>query len=197
MGLGWGVRDAFCAAQEANQIALFTFNTFLLAMKRYILALVVTALVPAAILEPAFAEGMRQSSSGGSLDVVVDPQWGEDRQVQLGISFLHPGTDTVHEHIDYDLKITDSDGNLVYSAASQLNQPTLHTEPGSVTIPYRFMENGGYILTVEMTGILFIPIAPETAEFSVNVVPEFSAGVISATAATMAGAIAAARLKKI
>jgi hypothetical protein len=166
-------------------------------MKAYFLALVAAAFVPAAFLQPAFAEGMRETSSGGSLDVIVDPQWGEDRQVQFRISFLHPGTDQVHEHIDYDLIITDSDGDMVYSAAGQLNQPTLHTEPGSVTIPYRFAENGSYTINVEMTGILFIPIATETAEFSVNIVPEFPAGAISVAAAVTAGAIAAARMRRI
>ena len=165
-------------------------------MKAYILVLTAAVLVSAAFVQPAFAEGMRQASSDGSLDVMVDPEWGENRQVQLRISFLHPGTDTVHEHIDYDVKISDSDGNVVYSAAAELNQSTLHTEPGSVTIPYRFAEDGSYTITVEMTGILFVPISPETAEFSVTVVPEFSSAIFAA-AAVIAGAIATAKMRRV
>ena len=162
----------------------------------YIITLVAAALVPAAILQPAFAQGgMHQPSSGGSLDVLVEPQWGEDSQAQFRVSFLQPGTDMPHEHIDYDLIITDSEGNRVFSAAAATNQPVLHTEPGVVTIPYRFEQDGSYTITVEMVGILFLPITPETAEFQVNVVPEFSAGAVSAIAAATAGAIAAARLR--
>jgi hypothetical protein len=164
-------------------------------MKAYMLVLAAAALVPAAFLQPAFAEGMRQPL-GSELDVLVEPQWGQDAQAQIRVSFLQPGSDTVQQHIDYDLKIADSTGNQVFSAAGQLNQATLHTEPGSVTIPYRFAENGSYIVTVEMTGILFVPRAMETAEFSVNIVPEFPAGALSIAAVT-AGTIAVARLRKL
>ncbi len=163
-------------------------------MKLYMLVL--AALVPAAFLQPAFAEEMRQPL-GSELDVLVEPQWGQDAQAQIKISFLQSGTNTVQQHIDYDLKISDSAGNQVFSAAGQLNQATLHTEPGSVTIPYRFTENGSYTITVEMTGILFVPRQTETAEFPVNVVPEFPAGTLSVIAAVTAGTIAVARLRKL
>ncbi|MEM3159385.1 MAG: hypothetical protein QXJ74_01240 [Nitrososphaera sp.] len=165
-------------------------------MKGYMLALLAAALVPAAFLQPAFAQGMNQPSSGGSLDIEVDPQWGQDAQAQIKVSFLQPGSQTVQEHIDYDVKIADSSGNEVFSAAGQVNQPTLHTAEGVVTIPYKFEGNGDYTITVEMTGIQFIPITPETAEFPVNVTPEFPAGALSAVAVT-AGAIAVARMKKL
>lgn len=166
-------------------------------MKTYTLVLVAAALAPAAFLQPAFAEGMRQTSSGNSLDVIVEPQWGQDAQTQLKVSFLQPDTDTVQEHIDYDLKVMDRDGNEVFSAAGQLNQPTLHTAEGVVTIPYKFEENGSYTITIDMVAILFIPITPETAEFSVNVTPEFPAGALYAIAAVTAGTIATARIKKL
>lgn len=165
-------------------------------MKAYMLVLVAAALVPAAFLQPAYAEGMVQTSSGGSLDVMVEPQWGEDAQTQIRVSFLDPSNDTVHPHIDYDLKISDSAGNQVFSQAGQLNQPTLHTNTGAVTIPYTFEENGSYIITVDVTGILFTPIALETAEFSVNVTPEFPTGALSVIAAVTAGTIAVARMRK-
>jgi hypothetical protein len=166
-------------------------------MKSYMLALVVAALVPAGFLQPAFADGMIKTSSGGSLDVMVDPQWGQDGQVQIKVSFLQPGSDTIQEHIDYDLKIADSAGNQVFSAAGQLNQSTLHTAEGVVTIPYTFEENGSYSITMDMTGILFIPMTPETAEFPVNVTPEFPAGALSVIAAVTAGTIAVARMRKL
>lgn len=166
-------------------------------MKAYILAVVAAALVPAAFSQPAFAQGMNQTSSGGSLDVLVEPEWSEGSNANLTVSFLQPGSQTVQEHIDYNVKIVDSSGNQVFSAAGQLNQPTLHTAEGVVTIPYTFQENGNYNITVEMTGILFIPMATETAEFSVNVTPEFPAGALSVIAAVTAGTIAVARMKKL
>lgn len=171
-------------------------------MKAYLIALILAALAPAALLQPAFAQGMSQPSSGGSLDVMVEPQWQEEDEegkvpAQFKISFLQPGSNTIQEHIDYDVKIADSSGNEVFSAAGQLNQPTLHTAEGVVTIPYEFEENGSYSITVDMTGILFNPIAPETAEFSVNVTPEFPVGTLSVIAAVTAGTIAVARLKRL
>lgn len=166
-------------------------------MKVYMVAVALVALAPAAFLQPAFAQGMMQQSSGGSLDVLVEPQWDQNSNVQFKVSFLQPGTDTVQEHIDYDLRINDESGNELFSAAGQLNQPTLHTAEGVVTIPYQFEENGSYNMTVEMTGILFIPMTPEFAEFSVNVTPEFPAGALSVVVAVTAGTIAVARMKKL
>ena len=166
-------------------------------MKEYILAVMVAALAPSAFSQSAFAQAMSQPSSGGSLDVMVEPQWEQNSQAQFKISFLQPGSETVQEHIDYDVKIADSAGNQVFSAAGGLNQPTLHTAEGVVTIPYTFEENGSYTITVDMTGVLFIPMATETAEFSVNVTPEFPTGALSAIAAAIAGTIAVARMKKL
>ncbi len=168
-------------------------------MKPYMLVLVTAALVPAAFLQPAYAEGMAQTSSGGSLDVLLEPEWSQndDEPTRLKVSFLQPDSEIVQEHIDYDLKISDSTGNQVFSAAGQLNQPTLHTAEGVVTVPYTFVKNGSYSITVDMTGILFIPITPETAEFSVNVTPEFPAGALSVIAAVTAGTIAVARMRKL
>lgn len=170
-------------------------------MKAYILAVMAAALVPAAFLQPAFAQGMNQPSSGGSLNVLLEPEWGQNGDAQFKVSFLQPNSETVQEHIDYNLKILDSSGNEVYDAAGEFNQPTLHTATGVVTIPdtipYQFQGNGNYNIVIEMTGILFIPMTPETAEFSVNVTPEFPAGALSVIAAVTAGTIAVARMKKL
>lgn len=166
-------------------------------MKAYMLAVMAAALVPAAFLQPAFAQGMSQPSSGGSLDVLVEPQWGQNGAAQIKVSFLQPNSETVQEHIDYDVKIEDGSGNELFSAAGDINQAALHTASGVITIPYTFEGNGNYNIIVEMTGIQFIPIAPETAEFSVTVTPEFPAGALSVIAAVTAGTIAVARMKKL
>ncbi len=166
-------------------------------MKAYALALAAILLAPAALLQPASAEGMRQTSSGSSLDVVVEPQWGQNGVANLKVSFLQPGTDDIQVHVDFDLKVIDDGGNQVFSLAGLVGIPMMHTAAGEETIPYRFEENGSYTILVEMTGIQFIPIATETAEFPVNVTPEFPAGMMTAVATAVAGTIAAARLRRL
>jgi hypothetical protein len=165
-------------------------------MKAYALAFAAVLLAPAAFFEPASAEGMRQSSSGNSLDILVEPQWDQNSLVDLKVSFLQPGTDTIQVHVDFDVKLIDDGANQVFSAAGLLGFPTLHTAEGVVSIPYRFQDNGSYTIVVDVTGIQFIPIAPETTEFPVNVTPEFPAGAMAVISTVTAGAIAAARLKR-
>lgn len=167
-------------------------------MKGYIVALALVALVPAAFLQSASAAGMTQSSSGGSLDVMVEPQWGQDRQVQLKVSFLQPNSSTVQQHIDYEVKVFDNSGKQVFSAVQASgvpNQPTLHTSEGVVTIPVKLPADGDYKIEVDMAGILFNPIPPEKAEFSVTATPEFPVGVLAAVVVAMSSAIAVTRLK--
>lgn len=167
--------------------------------KTYLAVALVTmaiALVSAAV--PARAEGMMKPSSGGSLDVVLDPTWQDDGSAKLKVSFMKPNTTTVQEHIDYDVVVKDGSGKEVFSASSLVStNPPLHTAEGVVTIPAKFASSGSYKITVEMFGILFNPINPETAEFSVNVTPEFPVGAMGAVAAVMAGAIAVLRMKKL
>ncbi len=168
-------------------------------MAKLLLALAVVLVIP---ILPAYAQGMIQPASGGSLDVMLEPQWEQDGQARFKVTFLQPGTQTVQVHIDYDLVVKDQRGSEVFRATDQFpGQPVLHTESGIVTIPqvpssYKFEENGSYTVAVEMFGIQFIPINPETAEFSINVTPEFPAGTLAIFAA-MAGTIVAVRLKKL
>lgn len=172
-------------------------------MKSYMLVLAATALVPAAFLQPAFAQEMFQPSSGDTVDVQVEPEWGAtgNSPTNFKISFLTPGTDTVLIHEWWNLKIMDSSGAEVYNAAAQINQSVNHSAEGVVTVPYTFEENGSFTLVVEILGTpgspSYIPITPETAEFPINVTPEFPAGALSVIAAVTAGTIAVARIKKL
>jgi hypothetical protein len=155
--------------------------------------LVVSAVLPSA--PAAHAQGMAQLSSGGSLGVLLEPEWSEGGQAKFKVTFQKPGTQTTQEHIDYDLIIKDSSGAQVFKATQLLNQPVLHTASGTVTIPYTFKQNGSYTVEVDMFGILFNPITPENAKFSVNVTPEFpAAGALPvAAAAVMAAGMALKR----
>jgi hypothetical protein len=48
--------------------------------------------------------GMVQTTSKGTLDVRLEPTWSEGGQASFNVSFLNPGTNTLHQHQDYDFK---------------------------------------------------------------------------------------------
>ena len=117
---------------------------------------------------------MKKQTSGGALDVILQPSpqpIGHTSQTSLKVQFMTKGSNTVQPHIDYDLIIKDSSGKQVFSAsqlAGQSGKP-LHTAEGVVTIPYKFQGPGDYSVSVPVYGILFNPIRPESAEFTIKV----------------------------
>src|SRR5918995_3916398 len=135
--------------------------------------------------------GMVKTTDKGTLDIRLVPMWSEGGQATFTVSFLNPGTDTPHEHQDYDLRIL-KDGQEVFSAANQTGQAVLHNVEGTLTVPYTFQENGDYTAQVYLAGI-GLPAIPtdEESTFPITVVPEFPAGSILATvlAASMTTAI--------
>jgi hypothetical protein len=134
------------------------------------------------IAAPAYAQegGMVKSTSKGTLDISLAPTWSDAGQATFTVSFLNPGTQTVHQHQDYDFKIM-KDGQQVFSAARQTGQSVLHNVEGTLTVPYTFQENGDYTVQVFLagTGIPAIP-TDEEATFPITVAPEFPAGGILA-----------------
>ena len=135
------------------------------------------------IAAPAYAQegGMVKSTSKGTLDISLAPTWSDAGQATFTVSFLNPGTDTVHQHQDYDFRILKDDGQEVFSAARQTGQSVLHNVEGTLTVPYTFQENGDYTVQVFLagTGIPAIP-TDEEATFPITVAPEFPAGGILA-----------------
>src|ERR687886_2843626 len=119
-------------------------------------------------------DNMKKQTSGGALDVVLQPSpqpVSHTGPTSLKVQFLTKGTSTVQPHIDYDLIIKDSSGKQVFSAsqlAGQSGKP-LHTAEGVVTIPYKFQGPGDYSVSVPVYGILFNPIRPESADFTIKV----------------------------
>ena len=108
-----------------------------------------------------------QSTTGGSLDINItsSPEViSTDKEVKFKINFLEPDTDKIQVHVDYDFQVF-KNGEEVFSAAKQINQPLLHTAEGSVTIPFMFSSPGSYSIKIPVLGINFIPINPEYAEF--------------------------------
>jgi hypothetical protein len=128
--------------------------------------------------------GMVKTTDKGTLDVRLEPMWGEGGQADFNVAFLNPGTDSLHEHQDYDIRIL-KDGQQVFSAANQTGQAVLHNVEGTLTVPYTFQENGDYTIQVYLAGTGISPTIPtdEEATFSITVVPELPAagGILAVT----------------
>jgi hypothetical protein len=124
-------------------------------------------LLPFLIL-PAFGQTQSQQiklTSGGTINVGLstdpaNPNPGD--QTQLKISFINKQTNTIQQHIDYRVTVTQGQ-NQVFGI------PITHTAEGYVSIPYQFQSTGDYQVIVSVEGILFQPIPPETAVFSITV----------------------------
>ncbi|MDQ3718434.1 MAG: hypothetical protein M3311_04685 [Thermoproteota archaeon] len=153
------------------------------------------------IAAPAYAQesGMVKATSKNTLDISLAPTWGDAGQATFTVSFLNPGTETLHQHQDYDFRIL-KDGQQVFSAARQTGQAVLHNVEGTLTVPYTFQDNGDYTVQVYLagTGIPAIP-TDEEATFPITVTPEFPAGGILAVvlAASLASVIVLSQRMKL
>jgi hypothetical protein len=76
-------------------------STFLL------VALLLGTIFSITAVTAAYAQdgGMAQTTSKDTLDIRLAPTWNEGGQATFSVSFLNPGTDTLHEHQDYDFRI--------------------------------------------------------------------------------------------
>jgi hypothetical protein len=116
------------------------------------------------VIFPVYAQQQSQQikpTSGGTINVgfstdPANPNPGD--QTQLKISFINK-QNAIQQHIDYRVTVTQGQ-NQVFGI------PITHTAEGSVSIPYQFQNAGDYQITVSVEGILFQPIPPETAVFS-------------------------------
>jgi hypothetical protein len=140
-----------------------------------------TATTIAATAAYAQEGGMIKTTDKGTLDIRLAPAWSDAGEATFTVSFLNPGTDTVHQHQDYDFRILKDDGQEVFSAARQTGQAVLHNVEGTLTVPYTFQETGVYTVKLFLpgTGIPAIP-TDEEATFPITVTPEFPAGGILA-----------------
>lgn len=164
----------------------------------FLIALLLAPVFSVATAAYAQEGGMVDTTSKGTLDVRLEPTWNDNGSATFRVSFLNPGTDTLHEHQDYDFRIL-KDGTEVFSAARQTGQALIHNVEGTITVPYTFQENGNYTVQVYLAGTGIAPIIPtdEEATFPIQVTPEFPAGALGAIAALMTTAIVIARRRKI
>jgi hypothetical protein len=113
---------------------------------------------------PAYADQVIQPTSGGTIDVgfatdPVNPTPGGS--TNLLISFINKSTHAIQSHVDYKVAVMEGSNQIC-------GTQTLHTAEGSVTIPCQLPDAATYHVIVEVDGILFQPIPPETATFTVN-----------------------------
>jgi hypothetical protein len=163
------------------RIRRFMSKSRLYAFSLSLLLVIAVTLVFSSFTLPTYAQtpssspnsSMKKTTSGGALDVVLQPSpepIGHTGPTSFKVSFLQKGTDKVQPHIDYDFTIANN-GKQVFQASQLAGQPgqPLHTAEGAVTIPYKFQVPGDYSINISLYGILFNPIKPESADFSVKV----------------------------
>ena len=156
-------------------------------MKPLLLVIIISSILSLGMVLPTYAQYQELPSSvpsnaqqnqvqltdKGSIKVgfYTDPrQPNTVNQTKFSISFLNKNSDIIQQHIDYKVFIKKGTDQI-------FGIPITHTAQGSVTIPFQFTGVGTYQVVVEVDGILFQPISPETATFTVGVesssVPEF------------------------
>ncbi len=119
------------------------------------------------MLSPVFAQETKVvPSDKGTLNVgltVIPLKPTPTDETKVKIDFINPKNDKIQEHIDYTFTLLrGNDQKNVFGPT-----PLIHTSEGSVTIPVGNLEEGTYLAEVEFEGILFQPIDPEIATFTI------------------------------
>ncbi len=126
--------------------------------------LLVLLLIPLFTI-PAFAESQILSTDQGTLDVKLsyeDIKTGE--LTKLPIEFINPMTQKTQVHIDYRILITES-GQTIFQTPN-----LIHTSEGIINgFKFEFPQDGLYNMKIDVEGILFTPITPETVSFDIIV----------------------------
>ena len=119
---------------------------------------------------PAFAESQTLSTDKGTLDVKLsydDIKTGE--LTRLPIEFINPMTQKTQVHIDYKITITKS-GETIFQTPN-----LIHTSEGIINgFKFEFSQDGEYNMEIDVEGILFTPITPETVSFDIVVGEAFA-----------------------
>jgi len=162
---------------------------------------IIIALLLAAVFSisgpAAYAEdGMVQHTSGGTLDIKLEPTWSDGGQAKFKVTFLDPKTGAVHQHQDYDFRILKGDTE-VFSTSKQTGQPLIHNAEGTLTVPYTFTDQGDFKVQVYLAGTGISPTIPtnETADFSIKVTPEFPVGALVGITALMGMVVVLSRYR--
>lgn len=115
------------------------------------------------------------STSRGSLVVKLEAipyPIESNKDMEFKVSFLKPNSSILQDNVDFNFIIL-KDGKRVFQASNHTDRPSvlLHTTNGSMTIPvlnYKFNEEGQYLVQVPIYAILYNPIRPEYANFTIG-----------------------------
>ena len=126
------------------------------------------------LLPSSYAEQVVKPTSAGTLNVglSIDPTINPGNPTQIKINFINKQTNSTQIHVDYKISVMQGT-NQVFGI------PITHTAEGVVSIPFQFQTAGTYQVIVDVEGLVFQPIPPETATFTINVgntspsIPEF------------------------
>ncbi|TRZ78969.1 MAG: hypothetical protein D4R90_05005 [Nitrosopumilales archaeon] len=128
---------------------------------KYFAILVVFAI----LVIPAYADIVVKPTSAGTINVgfttdPATPNPGDPTQIKL--NFINKQTNALQPHVDYKIAVIQG-GNQVFGI------PITHTAEGAVSIPFQFQTAGTYQVIVDIEGLVFQPIPPETVTFDLNV----------------------------
>ncbi|MEM0030186.1 MAG: plastocyanin/azurin family copper-binding protein [Candidatus Nitrosocaldus sp.] len=130
-------------------------------------------------------------SAGTATDsmLTVDPP----QEVTFNIKFVDPASGKLIEHVNYDFKVIDADGNTV------INRPEQHTHTGDASHKVNFASTGAYTIDINVlgTGINkpFDTKFSGKSALSISVVPEFPIGIVAVFASIAGIAVAMSRFK--
>ena len=116
------------------------------------------------------------STSRGSLEVKLEAipyPIESNKDMEFKVSFLKPNSSILQDNVDFNFIIL-KDGKRVFQASNHTDRPSvlLHTTNGSMSIPilnYKFNEEGPYLVQVPIYAILYNPIRPEYANFTIDI----------------------------
>ena len=131
--------------------------------------LLILLLIPIFMI-PAFAESQTLSTDKGTLDVKLSYEEIKTGELtRLPIEFINPMLQKTQVHVDYKIMITES-GKTIFQTPN-----LIHTSEGVINgFKFEFPQDGIYNIMIDVEGILFTPITPETVSFDI-VVGEASA----------------------
>lgn len=164
-------------------------------MKRYYIAILLPSIFSLLLLMPLsdlYAQQdqgqeikpMKASTKSFYVELLLSSIPEPNKEVNMHITFFQKANNTQLRHVDYVITIRDGNGNIIDRIPPE-PAPILHTDTGSITVPYTFKTGGNHTISVDIKGILFVAVPTETAEFNVTVVPEFPSMLVLVTFATL------------
>jgi plastocyanin len=123
--------------------------------------------------------------------ITIDPP----QKVRFEVKFTDPMSNKAIEHVNYNFKVVDANGNVVFMEDEK------HTHEGKDSIEVEFKDTGAYSVQIEVlgTGINkpFDRKYSGNANASISVVPEFPVGILATLAGVAGASIAMSRLRKV